>query len=432
MIKLFLSLCLVVLFQSCSFISKPLIEQLKELPGVVSVEEIKLDSSFGQQFELYFEQPIDHNNPMLGHFNQRVIVTNIGLNQPVVAVLEGYRIWNGKREELTQIINANQVNIEHRFFKDSKPDSIPWEKLTIWQAATDQHLIINALQQIYHQPWVSTGISKGGQTTMYHRSFYPADVAASVAYVAPLNFEREDARIYEFLKTVGSDEDRTRIYDFQCLCFEKFEMLLSLLKQKSMENNWHFDLGFEKTLQYSILEYSFAFWQWGRFTSDEIPGAEASNDDLYNHLNAVSGFTFFEANDVEQNRPFFWAALTEIGMYGYQTEPFKKYLGQSPDFTFEFTLPEGVEAKFQPTKMQEVKNFLDTEAKNMLFIVGGLDTWGATSYTPSGNNNLVRIILPNGHHGTRIKNFPKKERENIYSLLEEWMQIKINDPFEAE
>jgi len=429
MVKLFIALCLTLLINSCSFINKPLIERLKELPGVVSVEEVKLDSNFVQQFELYFEQPLDHNNPMLGHFNQRVIVSNIALNKPVVAVLEGYHIWNGKREELTQIINANQVNIEHRFFKDSKPDSIPWEKLTIWQAATDQHLIINSLQQIYNQPWVSTGISKGGQTTMYHRSYYPADVSASIAYVAPLNFAREDTRIYDFLNSVGSDEDRKRIYDFQCLCFENFEMLLPLLKQKSIENSWQFDLGFEKTLQYSILEYNFAFWQWGRFASDEIPGKEATYENLFNHLNAVSGFTFFEARDVEQNRPFFWAALTEIGMYGYQTEPFKEYLGQSADLNFEFTLPEGTTPEFQANKMQEVKNFLDTEAKNMFFIFGGLDPWGATSYNPSGKNNLVRMILPNGHHGTRIKDFPKNDREYLYALLEEWMQIKINDPF---
>ncbi|MCK9205589.1 MAG: peptidase [Salinivirgaceae bacterium] len=417
------------ILSGCQAGSQTLIEQLRSLPNVVSVEAVAYDANFAEQYEVYFEQPLDHNNPVLGHFNQRVIVSHQGKQRPVVAVLEGYQIWNGQQDELTQLLNANQVNIEHRFFKSSRPDSVPWEKLTIWQTATDQHKIIEALQTIYPQNWISTGISKGGQATMYHRTFYPGDVKASVAYVAPLNYQREDPRIYRFLNSVGTAQDRERVYDFQCLCFEHFNELESMLKQKAKDYSWTFEMGTKMALQYTILEYSFAFWQWGAFRPDEIPGKESTTDDIFYHLNRVSGFTFFEANELEANRAFFWAALTEMGMYGYQTEPFRKYLGDTTDYTFDFSAPEGIHPVFNPQAMQQVKSYLDGDAKNMLFIVGGLDTWSATTYEPTGNNNLVRMTLPNGHHGTRIKDFNPLERKYIYSLLENWMEVSITDPF---
>ncbi|MBI9069308.1 MAG: hypothetical protein JEZ09_18570 [Salinivirgaceae bacterium] len=431
-IKKYSILACILFFVSCTPKTLTFFGQLQELPGVISVDSIELDTNFVQQYELYFEQALDHKNPKLGTFKQRVILSHADTAQPVVAVLEGYRIWSGKSEELTNLLKGNQINIEHRFFKDSRPDSIPWDKLTIWQAATDQHKIINALKELYQGKWVSTGISKGGQATMFHRYFYPNDVDAGVAYVAPLNFEREDPRIYEFLATVGTDEDRARIYDFQCLCFENFDELKALLSKKSEEENWSFEFGFKKALEYTILEYSFAFWQWGKYTSDQIPLNADSAQVLFNHLNDVAGFTFFEDKSVEENRPFFWAALTELGIYGYETSQFSKYLGDTTNYTFDFTAPKGIHPTFDTTKMRKVKEFLDSDVDHMLYITGGLDTWGATSYVPEGKNISVKIALSDGHHGTRIRDFEKMYREYTYRLLEEWLEVEIEDIYDGE
>jgi hypothetical protein len=412
-----------VLAQDTAFL-----HQLKVLPGVVSVEEIAVDKSFEKQFDIYFQQLIDHSDSSAGYFNQRVVLSHQGFDKPMVVELEGYHLWSTQRGELAELMHCNQLNIEHRFFKDSKPDSIPWDKLTIWQAASDQHQIIQVLKPLYQQNWISTGISKGGQTTMYHRLFYPNDVKASVPYVAPLNFAREDVRIYQFLKSVGTEQDRERIYNFQCACFESMDSMLVLFKQKTKAKDWHFALGLKKAMQYSILEYSFAFWQWGGYQTIDIPKKNASAKALFQHLYQVSGFTFFEDADLESNRPFFYAALTEMGIYGYETKPFEKYLGDTTIYTFDFSAPKGTKPVFNPESMQQVKTFLDSAANNMLFIVGGLDTWGATAYVPSGKNNLVRMTLANGHHGTRIRHFEKKDRMYIYSLLNEWFGTQINDP----
>ena len=116
---------------------------------------------------------------------------------------------------------ANQLTIEHRYFKDSRPKDIEWNTLTIKNAAKDQALIIDAIRQVLYpnSKFISTGISKGCQTTMAHRTLYPKNVDACVCYVGPLGFEREDPRIYEFLKNVGTKAERDKSKSFSGIMF---------------------------------------------------------------------------------------------------------------------------------------------------------------------------------------------------------------------
>ena len=72
-------------------------------------------------------------------------------------------------EELCPILQANQLFVEHRYFGKSVPDSVTWQDLTVENAAADQHHIVQIFKKIYTQKWVSTGISKGGETALYHR-----------------------------------------------------------------------------------------------------------------------------------------------------------------------------------------------------------------------------------------------------------------------
>ena len=78
-------------------------------------------------------------------------------------------------------------------------------------AAADHHRIVEVLKLIYPGKWIGTGISKGGQTAMFHRYFYPEDVDISVPYVAPLNFSTEDQRFIHFLTLWVREDCRARI-----------------------------------------------------------------------------------------------------------------------------------------------------------------------------------------------------------------------------
>jgi hypothetical protein len=77
------------------------------------------------------------------------------------------------------------------FFNNSRPEQIDWNTLTIDNAAKHQTTIINAMRDVIYpnSKFISTGISKGCQTTMAHRRFFPNNVDASVCYVGPLNYQ---------------------------------------------------------------------------------------------------------------------------------------------------------------------------------------------------------------------------------------------------
>lgn len=403
-----------------------LYSQLNEIPNV-SVEKITGDTTYTEYYEMWFTQPIDHENPELGSFKQRVLLGHHDLSKPMVVEIQGYNIWTEKAGELSKLIDANQLTIEHRYFKQSRPDSLQWDKLTIKQAAADQHAVIQALKKIYQNKWISTGISKGGQTTIYHRFFYPNDVDVSVPYVAPMNLNREDKRIHQHLATVGSNEARKKIKDFQIACFEKKDKLLKLLEELATKKKWEFSMGIEGALDLNILEYSFAFWQWGNTSLSEIPGSDANAEDLFKHLAKTSPFSFFEAKDIITQQPFFYQALTEIGMYSYEVAPFKKYINYDKDLTFDFTLPEGVDGTFNPESMIAVDQWLKTKADKMLFIYGEYDTWSATQVQLKDNDKCQKFINPEGAHRTRIKSFPTEMQKEIVKTLETWLEMEIDE-----
>ena len=415
-------LILICIVAACQTKTPDLYSQLSSLPNV-SIQKIEGDTTFTEYYEMWFTQAIDHEKPELGTFKQRVLLGHHDLSKPMVVEIQGYNIWTEKAGELSKLLNANQLTIEHRYFKQSRPDSLQWDKLTIKQAAADQHAVIQALKGIYKNKWVSTGISKGGQTTIYHRYFYPNDVDVSVPYVAPMNLTREDKRIHKHLETVGSKESRQKVKDFQIACFEKKTKLIQLLEKLATEKKWEFSMGIEGALDLNILEYSFAFWQWGNTSLKDIPTSNTNAEDLFNHLVKTSPFTFFESKDIVTQQPFFYQALTEIGMYSYEVAPFSKYINYEKDLTFDFTLPKGVDGKFNSKSMQDVNHWLQTDAENMLFIYGEYDTWSATQVDIKDNKKCKKFINPEGAHRTRIHSFPPKMQKEIIKTLETWLAI---------
>ena len=86
------------------------------------------------------------------------------------------------------------IFVEYRYFLESTPEPKDWQYLTAENSADDLHAITTAFKNIYSGKWIATGISKGGQTTLLYRTFYPDDVDISIPYVAPLCYGVEDGR----------------------------------------------------------------------------------------------------------------------------------------------------------------------------------------------------------------------------------------------
>lgn len=399
---------------------------LSNIPNIDSIIRIDGCSAFSETWEIWFSQPIDHENPNSEKFPQKVIYYHKDFNKPMVVVLEGYGLFSMGPVEPTKLLDANQICIEHRFFNSSKPrDYIPWEFLTINQVATDQHKIIQAFKPFYKGKWISTGISKGGQTTIYHRYFYPNDVDVSIPYVAPLNFSNEDKRMYSFLRNVGSVECRRKIKNYQKELFKRKSKLMPLVKEYVNKKSYSFEVGLDRAYDLNVLEYSFAFWQWSGLKCDNIPETCADDKTIFEHWIKVTPFDFFDEKSIETFRPFFYQAMTEIGMYGYEVSPWKNFISDTTNITFDFTMPKGYRPIFNSESMQKVNSWLQEYGNNILYIYGEYDPWSASAVTPSSQTNAKIFINPEGDHTTRINSFPQNIRDSIIYTLEDWLEIPI-------
>jgi len=417
----------VILGTGCSRESMTLQERLATLPAD-TLFRIDADTSFSEAWEIRLHQPVDHRNPDGPRFTQQVFLYYAGADRPVVVETEGYGARGG-RNELATILKANLIRIEHRYFEESTPDSVDWKYLTTWQAATDHHRIIELFKPVFSGRWATTGISKGGQTVMFHRYYYPDDVDVSVPYVAPLNFGPEDPRMEPFLENVGTPDCRDKVFSFQKMVLEKFDTLYPMFRDMAEKRGWTFTRvgGPETAYEMTVLEYEFAFWQWGSIPCDSIP-LGGTNDKVFRHLVAVGDPRYFADQGLAYFEPFFYQAMTEIGYYGYDFEKFGSLLkyahnGDKPEFAF--SAPQGLNYVYDYEFGKNVSEFIKHDAENFIFLYGGNDPWSASAADPGNNKKILKIVNKGGAHGTRIGILPDEQKEEVFSRLEEWMDSPV-------
>ena len=402
-------------------------KRLYLLPDVI-FKTMETPPGFQSAYELKVRQPIDHSNPQKGYFYQKAYLSHKGFDQPMVYATEGYDCNRNVVYELTKLLNANQIMVEHRYFGESCPDSLDYDYLNLSQVTADLHHIRELLRNLYPGKWISTGISKGGQTTLYYRYFYPSDVDVSVPYVAPLNLEAEDQRIYGFLDTIGTDECHAAIRALQIRLLQHRDAVLPLLKFYCAGAKLQFTyLTFEEAFEYTVLEYPFSFWQWG-FDCSLIPSDTASLESALLHLLNVTDISFFSDRDITAFAPHYYQAATEMGYYGYRTEEFSgllKALPLKPHPSAALT-PGKMKVNFDPELASKAYHWLQTKGDRILYIYGGIDTWSATAVPPSEKVDALWFFLPGqGHGGARIRNMAPEEKEKLVSALKRWLDIEI-------
>ena len=95
---------------------------LFELPDVV-FKAIDTPSGYEEAYEVRIKQPLDHKNPDKGYFYQRAYLSHRGFDRPTVICTEGYGRGSNRIYELTNLIDGNQIDVEHRYFGESMPDT---------------------------------------------------------------------------------------------------------------------------------------------------------------------------------------------------------------------------------------------------------------------------------------------------------------------
>ena len=401
-------------------------QKLAALQGISGIEKLESEV-YPEKYLVRITQQVDPKNPAAGTFTQRVVIGHVGFDRPTVIVTEGYGgayALNPKyQEELTKLLNANLVFVEYRYFLESTPEPKNWDYLTAENSAYDLHHVNQTFRQLYQGKWISTGISKGGQTTCLYRAYFPDDVDFSVPYVAPLNRAVEDGRHEPFLRQVGTKAERDRILAFQKAVLKQKAAIVPMLENYCQEHKLTFRIPMAEVLDYSVLEYPFAIWQWGT-PVDQVPEPTASAADLFKHLMEISEPSYF--SNEQPYVSFDVQACRELGYYGYDTAPFKGLLTikSAKGYLNKLMLPTELidKVEFRPELYHKVYNFLKDNDPKMIFIYGEIDPWSATRVpTFRGKKNEQIYIQPRGSHRARIGNMPEEMKKQIMDQIHAWL-----------
>ena len=401
-------------------------QKLAALQGISGIEKLESEV-YPEKYLVRITQQVDPKNPAAGTFTQRVVIGHVGFDRPTVIVTEGYGgayALNPKyQEELTKLLNANLVFVEYRYFLESTPEPKNWDYLTAENSAYDLHHVNQTFRQLYQGKWISTGISKGGQTTCLYRAYFPDDVDFSVPYVAPLNRAVEDGRHEPFLRQVGTKAERDRILAFQKAVLKQKAAIVPMLENYCQEHKLTFRIPMAEVLDYSVLEYPFAIWQWGT-PVDRVPEPTASAADLFKHLMEISEPSYF--SNEQPYVSFDVQACRELGYYGYDTAPFKGLLTikSAKGYLNKLMLPTELidQVEFRPELYHKVYNFLKDNDPKMIFIYGEIDPWSATRVpTFRGKKNEQIYIQPRGSHRARISNMPEEMEKQIMDQIHAWL-----------
>lgn len=420
---LFLLLAIFSLFTVAH--AQDLRERLRSIPGVSSIDSLH-STYYPGKYVFEVTQWLNPKDSTAGTFTQLVVLNHLGYDRPTLLVTEGYgasyALSEKYQEELSRLLKTNVVVVEHRYFYNSTPDSLNWDYLTAENSAYDLHHIRTLLNDLYPGKWISAGISKGGTTSLIYKAYFPDDVAFTVPYVAPLSRSLEDGRHEIFLQKVGTKKERRRIFRFQKAILKKRKEMVALLETLCMERNQTFRIPLDEVLDYTVLEYPFALWQWGVSTST-IPRLKSSPEVLFHHLTMICDPGYFAKNQFSD--PFYVQAARELGYFGYDAAPLKKWLKteSSKGYFNRIFLPEGVNVSFDATLYNKLYSFLKENDPKMIFIYGETDPWTANRIPDFENkNNLQIYICPGGSHSTRIETMPDKMKATIIKQLTDWLQ----------
>lgn len=400
------------------------------------LEGVTVASSSGQEksrqvFEIKIEQNIDHENPQRGKFAQRLVLIHRSEAEPMVLQTSGYSIFGVADSNISRTFQTNQIQVEHRYFRDSTPADLDWKLLNIQQSAADFHQVTIKFKKIYKGPWVNTGASKGGMTSVYHRFFYPEDLDGTVADVAPLSFSRRDQRYNLFLSSVGGDQYakcRQDWKNFQVQLLQRRSELVPLFKG-SFEHLGSADLAFE----HAVIEAPFYFWQYSSpdnpFTGcRSIPNANADAQTMIHFLTSHASPHYFGDSMLAEFQPYYYQAATELGGpdgFTAHLDALRRY-----DFDVSMYAPKGAALVYSNASMRLVDTWVKTEAEEILFIYGSFDPWTAGEFDIGGNSKVHKLYVDGGNHSASFQSLTGASNKKAFALLTGWLKkqpIALNE-----
>lgn len=453
-------------------VSKFSIDAIKELDGVVSVEEIEFQTASPELQEMddynlmvVFEQPLDWNDPTKGTFQQRVQVCYSEKNKNNKVYIGGYMLDDaimagGSYSDVYAAKNEmNLVRVEYRFFGKSAPEGLSvndptnWEYMTSYNAACDFHHVITELKKILPGSWLVDGASKGGVATMIQSMYFPEDADIFIAQVAPvMGSAQADGFFENIYETAGNEqygeeqaaEYRQLVLDFQVEALK----LRDQLQDRVYENSLIVD-GFnsefatpEMIYDYKVLVFAAGMWQYeNRF--DRISDILESKDDedyidsFYEILvdPNVQGLT--EATVSTDMTPYWIQCMSELGYFKADFSYIRKALEEDGSgaklavtedmedmFFYKLKFePEMIEAfTFDTSVSEDIINWSNTTSSNVILLYGSADIWYPLRLPEvPDRDNFHTFVVSNVSHNCNIYSMDPADMKEAMELINKAM-----------
>lgn len=409
--------------------------QLRSLDIVSIVDTIVPDqnpANYAELYQVFFNQPVDHNSPSAGTFRQKAYLFYVGNDRPTVLYTCGYTLSDVYKKipfvDIAYNMNANLVMVEHRYFGDSKPSNpTDWTYLTISQAAADHHAIIQALKPLLPREWVSTGTSKDGMTSVFLRYFYPDDITVTTAFCSPFITSLDYRPMGRYLQEEsGTTEERSQmralmnrlLQDGERGLFARFLQLLEENNLSDPDNAYTYT-----TYVNGCIHYFFSFFSYQTPATRHMADLNLPDDKL---LTTVFE-EVFKQEDNSDFYPYNIQIAKELGTYINDFTPYADLLeGTTFDINELLKDPSGLKPEdqwlyqtYDNTKLTDIRNrFIPSTTCPILFVYSKDDPWTGARPDQINEQYSKMIINPLGIHNHDINNTEHYKPETCQEVMD--------------
>ncbi len=412
-----------------------LLAQLRALPHVADATEQPTNTGGYHYIVLHFRQPVDHADPNSATFLQEVSLLAKDTTSPLIVHTSGYWDYYLDHEvELTVLLQANQISIEHRYFAGSRPMNPDWSKLTIEQMADDEHVIVSELRTVFTGKAISTGGSKGGMTAIFYRRFFPDDVDGTVPYVAPISFAAPDTRYPPFIDMVGTDACRQAVRDAATEMLSKRRAAMeSRAMQQATDNNYQYTrVKLGPAVETAIDSLEWSFWQYyGIGSCPGVPAVTASDDTMFAFLDKISPINESDDEQTGLFDAYYYQAYFQLGYPDGGAAYLKPYLMYT-DADYVNSLPTAQPTFDGGTAMHDIDNFVQQMGDRFVFVYGQWDPWTAGAFMLGNATDSLELIQAQGTHNSHLTRLADADRTAAFEKLAAWTGVTPQIPSARE
>ena len=367
-------------------------------------------ANFKELYKIKFTQPIDHNNPSAGTFQQKAFLFYVGNDRPTVLYTCGYTLSDDYMQQpfmpLAYNMNANLLMVEHRYFGESKPANDPrWTYLNIKQAASDHHAIIQALKPLLPKEWVSTGTSKDGMTSVFLRYFYPDDITVTTAFCAPFMTSLTYEPVGRYVQEVsGSPQEHDQMIAVLNRMLQGGESgLYARFRELLREANITEEYSYTDYVA-SCFQYIFNFFSYQTPSTRHMASLDLPNDQF---INTVLKEVFHPTDNGSSTYPYGIQTAKELGQFIFDYNAYANVLnGTSFDINALKKNPSDLKDEdlwvyetYDNTLLTDIRNrFIPTTTCPILFVYSKDDPWTGARPDQINEQYSKLIINPIGVH----------------------------------